>query len=67
MVKVKFIKGAFIKGIQYYAGEIGLISEGDALHLYGIGNAEPYSSNIAMDNFGLPKENNYLNVHGKNI
>ena len=67
MIKVKFTKGAFIKGVQYNAGEIGLISEGTALHLYGIGDAEPYSSNIVKDDFGLPKENNFINVHGKNI
>ena len=66
-MKVKFTKGAFVKGVQYGVGDIDVISEGDAPHLYGMGDAEPHSSNLIQKNFGLPKENNFSNVHGKKI
>ena len=67
MVKVKFTKGTFVKGVQYGAGDIDVISEGDALHLYGMGDAEPHSANLIQKNFGLPTENNFSNVNGKQI
>ena len=67
MVKVKFTKGAFVKGVQYVAGDIDVVSEGDALHLYGMGDAAPHSGNLVRGNFCLPKENNFANVHGKQI
>ena len=67
MVKVKFTKGAFVKGVQYVIGDIYVISERDALHLYGMGDAEPHSGNLAREKFGLLKENNFSNVHGKKI
>ena len=66
-VKMKFTKGAFVKGVRYLVGDIDVISEGDALHLYGMGDAEPHSDNFTREKFGLPKENNFANVHGKNI
>ena len=67
MVKVKFTKGAFVKGVQYVVGDIDVISEGDALHLYGMGDAEPHSRNLKQINYDLPTANNYRNVHGKSI
>ena len=67
MVKVKFTKSTFVKGVQYGARDIDVISEGDALHLYGMGDAEPHSDNLVQQNFGLPKEVNFSNVHGKQI
>ena len=67
MVKVKFTKGACVKGVQYGAGDINVISEGDALHLYGMGDAEPHFGNLVQENFGLPKESNFSNVHGNQI
>ena len=67
MVKVKFTKGTFVKGVQYGAGDIDVISEGDALHLYGMGDAEPHTSNLNREGFGLPKENDFSNIHGKQI
>ena len=67
MVKVKFANDAYIKDVQYVVGDIELITEGDALHLYGSGDAVPYSGNVIKDNFSLPKENIFSNVHGKTI
>ena len=67
MVKVKFTKGLLYEGSQYAAGDIAIISEGEALHLYGMGDAEPHSSNLVQENFGLPKVNNFKNVNGKPV
>ena len=67
MVKVKFTKGAFVKGVQYGVGDIDIVSEGDALHLYGMGDAEPHSANLIQENFGLPKEKKFSNFHGEKI
>ena len=67
MVKVKFTKGLLYEGFQYAAGDIATISEGEALHLYGMGDAEPHSSNLVQENFGLPKVNNFKNIPGKQI
>ena len=67
MVRVKFTKGAFVKGVQYVVGDVDVISEGDALHLYGMGDVELHSGNLAREKFGLLKENNFSNVHGKKI
>ena len=39
MVKVKFTKATLFNEVQYKIGDIDLISEGDALHLHGIGDA----------------------------
>ena len=61
MVKVKFTKGAFIKGVQYGVGDIDVISEGNAPHLYGMGDAEPHSVNLDREGFVLPKENDFSN------
>ena len=46
-------------GAQYGAGDIDVISEGDALHLCRIGDAESHSAHFIQKNFGLPKENNF--------
>lgn len=67
MVKVKFTKSTLFNEVQYKIGDIDLISEGDALHLYGIGDAEPYSINLGQEAFGLPRGNLFANVHGKRI
>ena len=67
MVKVKFTKATLINEVEYKIGDICLISEGDVLHLYGIGDAEPYPSNLGQEAFGLPRENLFANVHGKRI
>ena len=67
MVKVKFTKGLLYEGFQYAAGDIATISEGEALHHYGMGDAEPHSSNLVQENFGLPKVNSFENAHGKQI
>ena len=67
MVKVKFTKELLYEGFQYAAGDITTISEGEVLHLYGMGDAEPHSSNLVQENFGLPKVNNFKNIHGKQI
>ena len=67
MVRIKFTKGAFINGVRYGARDIDILSEGDALYLYGMGDAEPHSVSLVQENFGLPKENNFTNVHGKQI
>jgi hypothetical protein len=32
-----------------------------------MGDAEPHSGNLAREKFGLLKENNFSNVHGKKI
>ena len=61
MVKVKFTKELLYEGCQYAAGDIVTISEGEALHLYGLGDAEPHSDNLVQENFGLPKEYNFAN------
>ena len=66
-MKVKFTKGVRYEGFQYAAGDIATISEGEALHLYGMGDAEPHSSNLVQENFGLPKVNSFENAHGKQI
>ena len=55
MVKVKFTKGLLYEGFQYGAGDIAVVSEGEVPHLYGVGDAEPQSNNLAQENFGLPK------------
>ena len=67
MVKVQFTKGLLYEGFQYAVGDTATISEGEALHLYGMGDAEPHSSSLVQENFGLPKVNNFQNVHGKHI
>ena len=67
MVRVKFTKELLYEGFQYGAGDITVVSEGEALHLYGMGDAEPHSSNLVQENFGLPKVNSFKDVHGKNI
>lgn len=67
MVKVRFTKGVFVKGIQDAVGDIDLVNEGDALSLYGKGNAEPHLGDLVQDKLGLPMENNFLNVHGKKV
>ena len=67
MVKVKFAKRLLYDGFQYGAGDIAIVSEGDALHLYGIGDAEPNSDNLVKKNFELPIENKFANVHGKQV
>ena len=43
MVKVNFSKGLLYEGFRYGAGDIAVVSEGEALHLYGMGDAEPHS------------------------
>ena len=67
MVKVKLTKRLLYEGFQYGEGDIVVVSEGNALHLYGMGDAEPHSSNVVHENFGLPKVNNFKNVQGKQI
>ena len=67
MVKVKFTKCTLVEGIRYGAGGIDVVSEGDALYLYGLGDAVPHSDNVVRKKFGLSKMNNFLNVHGKKI
>ena len=67
MVKVKFTKGLLFEGFQYAAGDIATISEGEALHLYGMGDPEPHTGNLNREGFGLPKENDFSNVHEKQI
>ena len=67
MVKVKFTKELLYESFQYAAGDIATISEGQALNLYGMGDAEPHSSNLVQENFGLPKVNNFKNIPGKQI
>ena len=67
MVKVKFTKELLYEGCQYAAGDIATISEGQALNLYGMGDAEPHSGNFVQENFGLPKVNSFENAHGKQI
>ena len=67
MVKVKFTKRLLYEGFQYAAGDIATIREGEALHHYGMGDAEPHFSNLVQKNFGLPKVNNFKNTHGKQI
>ena len=62
MVRVKFTKDIFVNGVRYGAGDIDVVSEGDALHLYGMGDAEPDSCNLVQESFGLPKENSFINV-----
>ena len=67
MVKVKFTKELLYEGFQYGEGDIAVVSEGNALHLYGMGDAKPHSKNLVKENFGLPKEKQFTNVHGKKI
>ena len=67
MVRVKFTKGLLYEGFQYAAGDSVTISEGEALHLYGMGDAEPHSANLIQENFGLPKEKKFSNFHGEKI
>ena len=67
MVKVKFTKATLFYEVQYKIGDIDLISEGHALHLYGIGDTEPYPSNLGQEAFGLPRGNLFGNVHGNRI
>ena len=68
MVKVKPTKGLLYEGFQYGAGDVAVVSEGEALHLYGMGDAEPHSRNLSQEYRGLPtKVKNYKNVHGKPI
>ena len=67
MVKVRFTNGIFVKGIQYAVGGIDLVSEGDALSLYGKGKAKPHLGDLIQDKLGLPMENNFSNVHGKKV
>ena len=66
-MKVKFTKGLLFEGFQYAAGDIATMSEGEALHLYGMGDAETHPSNLVQENFGLPKVNSFENAHGKQI
>lgn len=61
MVRVKFTKGALVKGVQYGVGDIYGISEREALNLYGLRNAEPHFGNLNQEGFGLPKENQNAN------
>ena len=67
MVKVNFSKGLLYEGFRYGAGDIAVVSEGEALHLYGMGDAEPHTGNLNREGFGLPKENDFSNIHGKQI
>ena len=68
MVKVKFTKKELLyEGFQYGAGDIAVVSEAEALHLYVIGDAELHSSNLVQENFGPHKENDFASVHGKQI
>ena len=67
MVKVKLTKKLLYEGFQYGEGDIVVVSEGNALHLYGMGDAEPHTGNLNREGFGLPKENDFSNVHEKQI
>ena len=67
MVKVRFTKGLLYEGFQYGEGDIVAVSEGNALHLYGMGDAEPHSSNLDHEGSGLPKESDFVNVCRKQI
>ena len=68
MVKVKFTKKELLyEGFQYGAGDIAVVSEAEALHLYVIGDAELHSSNLVQENFGPPKVNKYKDLHEKHI
>ena len=55
MVKVKFTKSTLVKGIRYGAGDVDIVSEGDALHLYGLGDALPHSDNVSQKNLAYLK------------
>ena len=67
MIEVRFTKGLLYEGFQYGEGDIAVVSEGNALHLYGMGDAEPHFDNLDREGFGLPKENDCTTVHRKQI
>ena len=52
---------------QYGSGDIAVISERASLHLYEVVDSVPCSENLVWENFSFQKENNFSNIHGKQI
>jgi len=66
MIESKVDKGLCFEGFQYGSGDIATPAKGGVLHLYEVEDSEVIYENCTQENFRPSKENNFLNVHGKN-
>ena len=63
----KFTDSLRYESFQYGSGDIAVTSERDVLHLYEVVDSVPCSENLVRENFSFQKENNFSNIHGKQI
>jgi hypothetical protein len=55
------------ESFQYGSGDIAVISTKDELHLYEVIDSDPFPDNLKRKNLSSQKNNNFVNVHGKQI
>ena len=67
MMELKFTKRLRYEDFQYGSGDIAVASKGNVLHLYEAEDSVSRSGNLVRENFSFQKENNCVNVHGKQI